>query len=101
MQRTEDRLIAQCARSKIDRPRAVIISDLLQQDLDWTYIIAVARRNRIVPLIYHSVSSIGDTLVGKEVIGLFKAEYLQNLQFNLLLEVELLKILRLFEENSI
>ena len=78
-----------------------MIKRLLTEDLDWLYITRVVSRNRVVPLFYKGLASVREAVRNEEVLAYLKDRYLQNVQYNLLLKAELLKILRLFEEHNI
>ena len=55
--RTEDDLLLCCSRMRIDSERNERIKVLLQKDIDWFYLIQMALRHGLVPLIYRNLKA--------------------------------------------
>jgi len=54
----EAELLAHCARLHVDDVRADRIGALLDRELDWTRMLALAQRNALIPLLYFHLNRI-------------------------------------------
>lgn len=70
-------------------------------DLDWEYLISMASRHRLRPLLYVNLNSICPEKVPEEVLGNLKSYYMANVQKNLMLTGELVKVIETLESNNI
>ena len=94
-------LLLCCARTRITRATEEKIEALLQGEIDWQYLRRVAKKNRVVPLVFHGLRAHCADAVPADVdnalskMARFSADYNQN---NLAVLIE---NLRLFKEVEI
>lgn len=74
---------------------------LLQMELNWDHIFQMARQHRIMPLLYQNLKASCPDVVPQDMLDLLRQHFLINMQCNLFLTAELLKILQVFETHDI
>jgi hypothetical protein len=94
-------LLLYCAQTPIDSEIAERIRTLLQQDIDWAYLIQTAAQHGVMPLLYQSLNTTCPEAVPKANLAQLRNYFHTNAQRNLFLTKELLKLLTLFETHSI
>lgn len=99
--RPEVKLLLACTRTAIDAGTAARIQGLLQQDLDWDYLLQTARRHAVVPLVYWTLHASFASAVPPATLELLRSQYRESAQHSLALTGELLKLLGLFEAQGI
>lgn len=99
--RPEDELMLCCARTKFNDEIKNKIISLASMDLNWEYLINMASRHRLRPLLYVNLNSICPEKVPEDVLGNLKSYYMANVQKNLMLAGELFKIIEILESNNI
>jgi len=99
--RPEVELLLCCARTRIEPKTAARIRTLLQEDIDWTYLIQTAARHGVIPLLYQSLSTTSPEAVPKTILSQLRNHFHTNAFRNLSLTKELLLLLNLFESNGI
>src|SRR5260370_1519550 len=99
--RPEEQILICVARRSIDTAMAERLRQLLKDDLDWKYLVATAHHHCLAPLLYLVLNGCGWSLVAAYVIGRLQRDNQENPRSNLFLTGELLKVLELFEVNSI
>ena len=99
--RPEVELLLCCARTRIEPKTAARIRTLLQQDIDWAYLIQTAARHGVIPLLYQSLSTTSPEAVPKTILSQLRNHFHTNAFHNLSLTKELLLLLNLLESNGI
>src|SRR5215475_4413533 len=99
--RPEVELLICCAQTSIASERALRIQDLLEQDLDWSYLVHTASRHGVMPLLYHSLRTVCPDAVPQAVFAQLRVHFLVNADHNQLLTQELLMILHVLESHGI
>ena len=97
----EVELLLCCARTHIEPKTAARIRTLLQQDINWAYLIQTAAQHGIIPLLYQSLSTTCPEAVPKPVLSQLRSHFHARAFQNLFLTKELLLLKELFEVNSI
>jgi hypothetical protein len=97
----EVELLLCCARTHIDAGTAERIRETLSDEIDWAYLIQTASWHGVMPLLYRSLNTICPESVPKAIFEQLWKDFLVNAQRNLILTVELLKLLELLEGNGI
>lgn len=99
--RKEDELLLYCARTKIDEEIKEKIVSLIGEDFDWEYLIQLASKHKLRPLLYYNLNSVCPKLIPEDTLNELKDYFNFNLHKNLLLTGELIKILKLLKSNDI
>lgn len=99
--RPEVELLLCCARTCIDSERAERIKTLLQENIDWDYLIRTARSHGVMPLLYSSLNGTCPEAVPNAYSAQLRDYFYTNARRNLFLTGELLKLLNLFEAHGI
>ncbi len=99
--RCETKLIVCCARTQIDELTSEKIKALLQQDIDWKYVIQSATYHKVMPLLYQNLNTVCPKLVPQNVLAYLQQSFQKNAARNLFLTMELLRILNIFECQGI
>ncbi|MCG5062157.1 MAG: nucleotidyltransferase family protein [Limnoraphis sp. WC205] len=97
----EIELLLCCARTNIDPETAERIKTLLQENIDWAYLIQIAACHGVMPLLYQSLNTTYPNLVPNAILKQLQNDFHANAARNLLLTTELLKLLNLFKEHNI
>ena len=99
--RPETQLLLCCSRTCIDAATAEKIQKLSEQELDWNYLIRIAARNEIIPLLYQSLKLTCPKAVPENILNQLQKCYQNNASKNMFLTQELLKLLDLFVAHNI
>ncbi|MCI0622338.1 MAG: nucleotidyltransferase family protein, partial [Acidobacteria bacterium] len=99
--RPEMELLVACARIPFNEPHAQRVASLLRPDLDWEYVRRTAARHGVLPLFWWHLNQRYRNAVPTNLAGSMRMWFRQNLQRNLKLTAELLRLLHLLNENDI
>jgi hypothetical protein len=99
--RPELELLFCCTRMGLDPTSVQRIRSLLREDIDWSYVLQTASRWRVRPLLYRNLDAICPESVPKAILAQLSNHFHTNVQRNLFLVGELVKLLRLFEIQGI
>ncbi len=99
--RKEDKLLLLCARTQINDEIKSEIRSLIQQEIDWNYLLKRSSTHRLKTLLYWHLKNVCPDSAPKNVMESLKIYFHQNARKNLLLMGELLKILKLLESQGI
>jgi hypothetical protein len=97
----EIELLLCCARTQPSPEIGQQIQTLAQQSLDWSYLLQTAARHSVLPLLYQNLKNLCPEAVPKPVLSELRNFFHTNAAHNLFLTQELLKILKLFQDNDI
>ncbi len=97
----EIQLLFCCARTKIDEDTSDRIKHLIQQNIDWQYLISLAANHGVLPLLFNSFNSVCPNAVPENILTSLRNFFQTNARRNLLFTAELLNILNTFEANKI
>src|SRR5207342_3928165 len=89
------------ARVAEEPDRASQVSSLVEQGIDWDYLLRVARIHGMMPLLYQMVRSTCLDAVPVVVANQLTDCFQQTVRRNLMMCGELLRILKLFSANGI
>ena len=81
--------------------RSSQIKNLVQKDIEWTYLVRIARAHGVMPLLYRTLNSTCSDAVPKETLEELREHFYANAGRNLFLAKELLKLVHLFEAHEI
>ncbi len=99
--RPEDALLLCCARVCTDAERSERIRALLQHDLDWEYLLSMAQRHALIPLLFRHLNTTCPEAVPSTPWQQLRQRFHSNARRNLSLTGELLKLLRLLATHNI
>jgi hypothetical protein len=99
--RLEIELLLCCARTSIDPKTAERIKVLLREDLDWAYLIRMADRHEVMPLMHRTLSAICPESVPPVVLDQLQYHLLANSLHNQFLARDLLNLLQLFKSEGV
>ena len=97
----EDTLLLLAARTEINEEITSEMTLILQQGIDWDYLLRRSKDHKLTPLLYWNLNSICSDSVPLEIMDKFIAFFEENARKNLILTGELIKILKSFESNQI
>ena len=97
----EIELLLCCARTQPSSEISQQIQNLVQQSIDWDFLLKTAARHKVLPLLYQNLKTLCPEAVPKPVLSELLNFFHTNAAHNLFLTQELLKILKLFQDNDI
>ncbi|NEP36971.1 nucleotidyltransferase family protein [Moorena sp. SIO3B2] len=98
----ELQLLLYCVRTSIDETTAESIKRLLlEQDIDWTYLLKTARRQKVLPLLYNSLKNTCPDLVPQNILKQLRNYFQHLVVHNTFLTQKLLKLLTVLEKHGI
>jgi Uncharacterised nucleotidyltransferase len=98
---SEIELLLCCSRTHPDPLQLDRIQALVQQQLDWNYLLERATYHNLLPLLDRQLQQIDPQAIPPEVIAQLRANFNDNFQRNLRLTAELVKLSRLFESQQV
>ena len=99
--RSEIELLLCCARTQIDKGTAEQIQKLVEQEIDWEYLIETANCHRVLPLLTQSLLATCSEAVPPDILARLRSVFHAQGLHNLSLTSKLLKLLNLFQEHGI
>ncbi len=99
--RPEVELLLCCARTCIDAPTEKRILALLQEDINWDYLLRTALWHGVMPLLYWSLNATCPEVVPQAIMGQLRDYFHSLARRNLFLTRELLLLLNLFRAHQI
>lgn len=97
----EVKLLFYTTKTKIDPEIKSKINRLLQNEIDWYYLLKIAYKQGLASLLYYQLNSMCPESVPEPMLNSLKESFNKNLQKNLLLSGELLKILEILKSENI
>jgi putative nucleotidyltransferase-like protein len=101
MTRPEVALLLCCARARVDAESAEQMSTLLQQHLDWPFLMQTALQHGVMPLLYQHLSTMCPEAIPTAALKQLREHFHRNAGYNLFLTRELLMVLHLLETHGI
>ena len=99
--RPEVDLLLLCARAHLDEQQRQRIHDLVSQNLDWDYLLQLADRHGLQPLLHWHLTAVCPNTVPKEPQQHLRVAFQRVSALNILLTHELQKLIALFAENNV
>jgi hypothetical protein len=97
----EEQLLILCASANVDSVRRERIEQLLEEGPDWTRFVNLARRNSVLPLVWHHLKNARPDLVPTPIRNSLADYYKKNAARNILLAGELVEVLDELASNGI
>lgn len=100
--RPEYQLLLYCARTKLSKNNQSEIRKLVNNSLDWDYLVQISKVHDLAPLLYYHLHRIDhEHRIPQPIMDQLHNIYYSNLAHNILLSNELNKILNVFEKKRI
>ena len=100
-ERSENKLLLTVARRELDPRGSIEVRALVQESLDWEYVIATARGHGLMPLLQKNLTATAADLVPGPVLAQLKREAVANSQSVLHLIGKQLKAYRVLKDHGI
>ena len=97
----EVEVLLQSSRMVVSSSGEAKIRNLLQQGIDWDFLIRTAHYHRVLPLLYQTLCHVASDSVPEWAMVSLRKRFHANAQRNLFLLAELLQILHLLGEHHI
>ena len=88
----EGSLLLSCARREFDTATRESVVALLQEGIDWTSLLASARRHNMLPLLYERLRDLDAARIPPDVLASLKGAYYTNLLRNQRLGADLVEV---------
>ena len=98
--RAENKILLCVAHRCLDNEQTSALSGLLQNSLNWSYLLALAEQHSLIPLLSQHLNAY-ESLVPKQVMAQLTQANRENTATALFLTGELVKLLALFESHNI
>jgi hypothetical protein len=99
--RREVELLLACARVTIAAPTRQRVIELLRGELDWAYVVALAQRHGLRPLLFRHLDAIAPAAAPGPIFARLWAWHERTATRNAVMAQELLRILQLFADHGI
>ncbi|MEO0011716.1 MAG: hypothetical protein RLZZ535_105 [Cyanobacteriota bacterium] len=97
----EIQLLLGCARTQVDELTQVRIKNLVEQEIDWNYLILMAKRHGLIPLLFYNLNKLCREAVPQPIFSDLEQYFKIHTRRSLILTNELLQILDIFKANNI
>ncbi|MCP2731231.1 nucleotidyltransferase domain-containing protein [Limnofasciculus baicalensis] len=97
----EVQILLSCTRTTIDSQTAASLKILLQETIDWQYLLKIAKHHKVMPLLYWNLNNTCPEAVPPDKMALLQNHFNENARRSLFLSVELVKIINLLESHNI
>jgi hypothetical protein len=99
--RPEVGLLLLCARARLDEQQRQRVHGLVSRNLDWNYLLQLADRHGLQPLLHWHLTAVCPNTVPKEPQQNLRIAFQRVSALNILLTHELQKLIALFAENNV
>lgn len=99
--RREHELLLLCSRVKVSDDAARRIKTLAAEAIDWDYIFQLAQRHAVLPLLHRQLNACAPDSLPRAFRQKLATRFRENATRNILLTAELLKIVKLFEDEGV
>jgi hypothetical protein len=99
--RPEIEFLLCCCRTLLDPTTEERVQELIQQDIDWTYLVQISSYQGVMPLLYQNLKATCLEVVPRSIWSGLRNHFHANALRNLYLSEELLSLLKLFAEHRI
>lgn len=97
----ETNLLVECSRTSFPDSVSDRISSALKQRVDWRFVLNVAQRNAILPLVGRTLCGKFSKQIPEEIRSILEKAQIDHLHRNLFLTSKLVELVRLFRSNGI
>lgn len=97
----EDQLLLNCSLTQLSGENIKRIKQLTNHDLDWDYLINMAYKHRLSPLLYWHLNRISPEAIPGNLKLELKEHFHKNVQKNLMMFKELLEVVNILQKHGI
>src|SRR6266851_10285443 len=101
LERSEDELLVSLVRSTLAVESTERVRRLVGGELDWEYLLAMADRHNVTPIVDHRLNSICPEAVPQGLLSRLRDSNRENTRQSLFLAGELLRLIGLLEAHGI
>ena len=77
-----------CTRTTMDCQTAARLERLLKEPIDWQYLLKIAQRQKVMPLLYWSLNNTCPSAVPSDIMARLREHFHKNARHSLFLSVE-------------
>jgi hypothetical protein len=99
--RREVELLLACARASLNESRSARVKELATEDLDWDYLLQLADRHGLQPLLYWHLNDARGADVPEHHLQRLRVAFQRVSALNIFLTHELRRLISLFAQNNI
>ncbi|MEM1366891.1 MAG: nucleotidyltransferase family protein [Cyanobacteria bacterium P01_H01_bin.15] len=96
----EGRILLDCVKPAFD-PKAPEIQDYFTQFIDWTFLLQLAEKHRVIPLLYQRLNQLSNVTLPPKFKAQLRVKFYETSRQNLQYTNQLLEILSIFEQQNI
>ncbi|MHC4268343.1 MAG: nucleotidyltransferase domain-containing protein [Planctomycetota bacterium] len=97
----EGELLLCCSRTQLDESTKKQIQLLIEQEINWSHLLQIAEKHRVIPLLYHGLRLSCPDDIPREIYHDLKGRFYTNTHKNFLLTNELLRLISVFRDQNI
>ena len=97
----EDQLLLSCSLTRLSEENIQRIKELTEMDLDWNYLVTMAYRHRLSPLLYWNLNKITPEVIPSNLKIELQVHFHKNVTKNLAMFKELLEVIRVLKKHGI
>lgn len=97
----EINLLLSCSQTRLDNSVKQKINFLLKQQIDWEYLVSLATRHGVLPLLFNSLKATSSEIVPTPIFEKLKIYFQSNAKRSLFLTSELLRTITILQKNGI
>jgi len=97
----EDQLLLSCSLTRLSEENIQRIKELTEMDLDWNYLVTMAYRHRLSPLLYWNLNKITPEVIPSNLKSELQVHFHKNVTKNLAMFKELLEVIRVLKKHGI
>ena len=99
--RPEDEILLCCARTDVNSEIRDKILFLIQNEINWDYLLKLAFRHRLTPFLYHNLNYICSEMIPGDILNELNERFNANVRKNLMIAGELIKVLNSLASEGI
>jgi len=99
--RPEVELLLLCAQTRTNSETAARIETLVQESINWNYLLETAQEHGVMPLLYWNLNTTCPESVPRATLDQLRTYFRKNSQRNVFMAGKLLRLLSLFETHGI
>ncbi len=97
----EGELLLCCSRTQLDESTKKQIQLLIEQEINWSSLLQIAEKHRVIPLLYHGLRLSCPDAIPREIYHDLKGRFYANTHKNFLLTNELIRLISVFQAKNI